>query len=157
MKQLCDGKSSTELLVCLAAGPQENPHRGLRREREREEVPMAEAALCLVWGAPIPGRERQALNAFNEALQYWAGLQLEGEIERFDVTVLAPTGGQVAGFLVVRGTAEQIDSLRRSKEYLQQVARVQLVASQLSVADAYVDEGLVQIVDQYQEVIVQAE
>jgi hypothetical protein len=58
---------------------------------------MAEAALCMVWGAPIPGREKQALNLFNETLQYWAGLQLEGEIERFDVTLLAPSGGEVAG------------------------------------------------------------
>jgi hypothetical protein len=118
---------------------------------------MAEAALCIVWGAPIPGREKQALHAFNETLRYWAGLQLEGEIERFDVTLLAPTGGGAAGFLVVRGTAEQIDSLRRSKEYQQQVARVQLVASQPRVADAYVDEGLVQLIHSYQEAILQAE
>jgi hypothetical protein len=114
---------------------------------------MAEAALCIVWGAPIPGREKQALDVYNETAEYWAGLQLEGKIERFDVTVLAPSGGEVAGFLVVRGTAEQIDSIRRSKEYQQQLARVQLVASHLSVADAYVDEGLVQIISQYQEVI----
>jgi hypothetical protein len=118
---------------------------------------MAEAGLCMVWGAPIPGREKQALHVFNETLEYWAGLQLEGEIERFDVTLLAPSGGEVAGFLVVRGTAEQIDALRRSKEYQQQVARAQLVASHLSVADAYVDEGLVQIIDQYQEAITQAD
>ena len=44
---------------------------------------MAEAALCTVWGAPIPGREKQALNIYNEAMQYWAGLQQEGKIERF--------------------------------------------------------------------------
>jgi hypothetical protein len=36
-------------------------------------------------------------------------------------------------------------------------SRVQLVASHLSVADAYVGEGLVQIIDQYQEAIVQAD
>jgi hypothetical protein len=114
---------------------------------------MAEAALCTVWGAPIPGREKQALNVYNEVMQYWAGLQREGKIERFDVTVLAPSGGEVTGFLVTRGTAEQIDSLRRNKEYQQQIARVQLVASHLSVADAYVDEGLAQIMGQYQEVI----
>jgi hypothetical protein len=118
---------------------------------------MAEAALCIVWGAPIPGREKQALNVFNETLPYWAGLQLEGEIERFDVTLLAPSGGQVAGFLVVRGTTEQVDSLRRSKEYQQQVARVQLVASHLRVADAYVDEGLAEIIGQYLEVLIRAD
>jgi hypothetical protein len=118
---------------------------------------MAEAALCTVWGAPIPGREKQALNVYNETLQYWAGLQEEGKIERFDVTILAPSGGDVAGFLVARGTSTQIDSLRRSKEYQQRTVRVQLVASHLSVSDAYVDEGLAQIMGQYQEVIQRAD
>jgi len=118
---------------------------------------MAEAALCTHWGTPIPGRERQALKVFNETVQWWAGVQQEGKIERFDVTVLAPSCGEVAGFLVARGTAEQIDSLRRSKEYQQQLARAQLIASHLSVTDAYVDEGLAQIMSQYQEVIEQAD
>ena len=114
---------------------------------------MAEAALSSVWGTAIPWREKQALKVFNETVQWWAGLQREGKIERFDVTVLAPSGGDVAGFLVARGTAEQIDSLRRSKEYQQQLARALLIASHLSVTDAYVDEGLAQIMSQYQEVI----
>jgi hypothetical protein len=118
---------------------------------------MAEAALCTHWGTPIPGREKQALKVFNETVQWWAGVQQEGKIERFDVTVLAPSGGEVAGFLVARGTAEQIDSLRRSKEYQQQLARAQLIASHLSVTDAYVDEGLAQIMSQYKEVIEQAD
>ena len=105
---------------------------------------MAEVALCTVWGDPIPGREKQALNVYNEAMQYWAGLEQEGKIERFDVTVLAFSGGDVAGLLVVRGTAEQIDSVRRSKEFQQYIAGGQLVASHLSVALANVDEGLAQ-------------
>lgn len=114
---------------------------------------MAEAALCSVWGSAIPGREKQALNVFNDMVQWWTGVQQEGKIERFDVTVLAPSGGDVSGFLVVRGTADQLDSLRRSKEYQQQIARAMLVASHVNVSDAYVDEGLAQIMGQYQEVI----
>jgi len=114
---------------------------------------MAEAALCTVWGDPIPGREKRALNIYNEAMQYWARLQQEGKIERFDVTVLAFSGGDVAGFLVVRGTAEQIASVRRSQEFQQYVARGQLVASHVSVARAYVDEGLAQFIGWYQKLI----
>ena len=117
---------------------------------------MAEAALCTVWGDPIPGREKQALNVYNEAMRYWAGLEQEGKIERFDVTVLAFSGGDLTGLLVVRGTAKQIDSVRRSKEYQQHVARGQLVASHLSVARAYVDEGLAKFMGWYQKVIEQA-
>ena len=117
---------------------------------------MAEVALCTVWGDPIPGREKQALNVYNEAMQYWAGLQQEEKIERFDVTVLAFSGGDVAGLLVVRGTTEQIDSVRRSKEFQQYVAHGQLVASHVSVARAYVDEGLAEFMRWYQKTIERA-
>lgn len=111
---------------------------------------MAEAALSTVWGDPIPGREKQALIIYNEAMQYWARLQQEGKIERFDMTVLEFSGGDVAGLLVVRGTAEQVDSVRRSKEFQQHVARGQLVSSHVSVASAYVDEGLARFMGWYQ-------
>jgi hypothetical protein len=114
---------------------------------------MAEAALCTVWGDPIPGREKQALNVYNEAMQYWAGLQQEGRIERFDVTVLTFSGGDVAGLLVVRGTVKQIASVRRSKEYQRYVTHGQLVASHVSIASAYVDEGLAHFMDWYQKAI----
>ena|SRR6516165_9611004 len=117
---------------------------------------MVEAALCTAWEDPIPGREKQALNVYNEAMQYWAGLQQEEKIERFDVTVLELSGGEMAGFLVVRGTAKQIDSVRRSKEFQQYIAHGQLVASHLSVARAYVDEGLAKFMGWYQKVIEQA-
>jgi hypothetical protein len=117
---------------------------------------MAEAALCTVFGEPVPGREKQALSVYNDTMQYWGRLQQEGKIERFDITVLTPSGGDVTGFIVVRGTAEQIDSVRRTKEYQQLLNRVQLVVSHLRVNDAFVDEGLGQIMGQYQEVVEQA-
>lgn len=117
---------------------------------------MAEAALCQVWGTTVPGREKQALTVYNEAMQWWTSLEQDGKIDRFDVALLNPSGGDVAGFLLARGTAAQIDSLRRSKEYQQQLLRVQLVASHFRVTDAYVEEGLALILAQAQEVIEQA-
>jgi hypothetical protein len=117
---------------------------------------MAEAALCQLWGGIVPGREKEALNVYSETMQWWAGRQQEGKIERFDVTVLSPTGGDASGFLIARGTAQQIDSLRRTKEYAQRAARVQLCVSHFRIADAYVDEGIAELMGQFQEVIEQA-
>lgn len=114
---------------------------------------MAEAALCTMFGEPIPGREKQALEVYGESVQYWTRLQQDGQIESFDLTVLAPTGGDVNGFILARGSANQIDALRRTKEFMQMINRVQLVVSHLRVIDAYVDEGLAQIMSQYQEVV----
>lgn len=112
---------------------------------------MAEAALCIVWGTPVHGRENDALKVYSETLQYWGRLQQEGKIESFEVVVLGPTGGDVTGFLLVRGTAQQIDSVRRTEEYQRLVRRVQLIADHVRVADAFVDEGLAQIMSQYQD------
>ena len=112
---------------------------------------MAEAALCIVWGTPVHGRENDALKVYNETLQYWGRLQQEGKIETFEVVVLGPTGGDVTGFLLVRGTAQQIDSVRRTEEYQRLINRVQLIADHVRVADAFVDEGLAQILSQYRD------
>jgi hypothetical protein len=49
---------------------------------------MAEAALFIGWGEVARGREKRALDVYNESLQYYGRLQQEGRIERFDVAVL---------------------------------------------------------------------
>ena len=110
---------------------------------------MSEAALCTVWGLPVPGREKHALDVYSETLQYWGRLQQEGKIERFDVVVLGPTGGDLTGFMLVRGTAAQLDSVRRSEEYERLLNRVQLIAQHVRAADAFVDEGLARVMGMY--------
>jgi hypothetical protein len=110
---------------------------------------MAEAALFMGWGDAAKGREKRALEVFNEGMQYWGRLQKDGQIERFDVAVLAPNGGDVGGFFLVRGTAAQIDSVRRSEEYQRLVSRVRLIGDQVRLVDAFVDEGLAEVMSQY--------
>jgi len=110
---------------------------------------MSEAALCTTWGVPVPGREKHALDVYSETLQYWGRLQQEGKIERFDVVVLGPTGGDLTGFMLVRGTAAQLDSVRRSEEYERLLNRVQLIAQHVRAADAFVDEGLARVMSMY--------
>ena len=70
---------------------------------------MAEAALFIGWGEVARGREKRALDVYSDSLST-GRLQQEGRIERFDVAVLNPTGGDLGGFIMLRGTAEQIDS-----------------------------------------------
>ncbi len=111
---------------------------------------MAEAALFIGWGQAARGREKAALEVFNEGLQYFGRLKEEGQIESFDVAVLAPHGG-LRGMMLLRGTALQIDSLRRSKEFRTLVNRVTLSVDQLEITDAYVDEGLAEAMGEYQD------
>lgn len=58
---------------------------------------MAEAGLFVGWGAPVRGRETKGLEIFNESVAYWGRLQQEGRIESFEVVLLYPHGGDLAG------------------------------------------------------------
>jgi hypothetical protein len=114
---------------------------------------MAEAGLCIAWGDAVKGTEKRALGAYSDTMQYFGRLQKEGRIESFEVVILGPTGGDVGGFWLLRGTAEQIDSVRRSEEYEQLIQRVQLIVTGLRIADAFVDEGLARVMGQYQKLV----
>ena len=114
---------------------------------------MAEAALFIGWGQVVRGRERQALELFNESMQQYGRWQEEGRIEGFDVALLSPHGGDLQGFVLIRGSGEQLDSLRRDEEFERLQQRVDLIVDRLGIVDAYVDEGLARGMGIYQDAI----
>ena len=69
---------------------------------------MADAGLFIGWGAPVRGREAQGLEVFGEALAYYGRLQQEGVIEGFETAILEPHGGDLQGFVLVRGSEERL-------------------------------------------------
>jgi hypothetical protein len=114
---------------------------------------MAEAGLFIGWGEVVRGREKRALKLLNDAMQYWGSLQQQEQIERFDVAVLEPHGGDLRGFVLLRGTEQQIDSLRRDEEFQRWIILIQFMTDQSGVADANVDEGLARVMLRSQEVL----
>lgn len=114
---------------------------GERREQERTNAKTG-AALLMVWGQPVRGREKRANDQLRESVRYLKRLQEEGRIERFEWGGLAPQAEDLWGFVLLRGTTEQIDALRRTEEYARWVLRVSLVADRTRVFDATVDEEL---------------
>lgn len=109
---------------------------------------MSEASLFIGWGTPARGREKAALEVFDESVQYWGRLQQEGQIERFDVAILTPHGG-LGGFAVLHGTAQQIDAVRRSDEFRHFINSANLRVDGLELCDAWVEEGLAEMLAQY--------
>lgn len=112
---------------------------------------MADAGLFVGWGQVARGRERETIETFNESARYWARLQQEDRIESFDVVLLLPHGGDLNGFVLLRGSAEQLDSVRREDEFIQFVQRAALVVDSVGVVPAYVGEGVGRIMGLYQQ------
>jgi hypothetical protein len=111
---------------------------------------MADAGLFIGWGQVVRGREKRALQVFNESVEYWGGLQGDGKIEDFEVVLLTPHGGDLQGFALLRGSEEQIGALRTDEEFRRRVARADLIAESQGVVDAVLGEGIARGMGQYQ-------
>jgi hypothetical protein len=103
---------------------------------------MAMSALFIGWGPAVRGREQKALQVFQEALQYMGRLQQQGQIQSFEPVQLEPHGGDLAGFMVIKGDPEALSRLRVNDEFLALNTRAQLVVENFGVAGAFVGEGL---------------
>lgn len=114
---------------------------------------MANAAIFIGWGAAIAGRETQALQLFQEGVQYWTRLQEQGEIESFEPVALEPHGGDLGGFCLIKGDRDALSKLRYSPEWQRLNARAQTILQGLGVVDAHVGEGLQRLFGDYQQAV----
>ena len=114
---------------------------------------MADAGLFIGWGAPVYGREAKGLEVFNESLQYYGRLQQDGVIEGFETVILEPHGGDVAGFILIRGSEEKLAQLRVDDEFVRLSTRASLIVESLGVVGAALGEGLEAAITTYQQAV----
>ncbi len=103
---------------------------------------MADSALFIGFGFPVRGRERQAVNVFNESFEYYARLQQEGEIESFEPVLLEPHGGELGGFFLLRGDRDKLAGIRGSEEFERLMLRGNLIVENLGVVSGFLGERL---------------
>ena len=114
---------------------------------------MADAGLFIGWGEVVRGRETEALELFNETLGYYGRLQEEGSIESFEPVFLEPHGGDLSGFILIRGDAEKLASLRVSEEFTRFSLRAGLIVNNFGVVGADLAERLQRQMEYYTEQI----
>ncbi len=103
---------------------------------------MADAALFIGFGQPARAREPQALDTFSRSLHFYSEQQGQGAIESFEAVLLDPHGGDLGGFVLIRGSREQLQALKANEEFQRLSARAGLVVDGFGVVDAYIGEGL---------------
>ena len=105
---------------------------------------MANDAIFIGWGIGVRGRERKGLQVFNEALSYLSRLQQQGEIESFEPVLLEPHGGDLNGFVLIRGDRDKLNRVRDSDEFHRISNRAALIVENFGVVRAMIGEGLQQ-------------
>jgi hypothetical protein len=78
---------------------------------------MANAVLFIGWNRPIPGREQQSNDLFGKVVEYYTKAQSEGKIESFEPVLLNAHGGDLNGFMLVRGDAEKLSAFKREDTF----------------------------------------
>jgi len=90
----------------------------------------------------VRGRERQAIQVFNEAFEYYARLQQDGEIESVEPVLFEPHGGELNGFFLLRGDKDKLARVRNSEEFERLTARAGLIVEHLGIVGSYLGERL---------------
>jgi hypothetical protein len=83
-----------------------------------------------------------ALKVFQETLEYYGKLQQEGMIESFEPVLIAPHGGDLAGFVLLRGERSKLDEVRSSDEFETAVTRAAAVVDNVGVTNAFTGDSL---------------
>jgi len=100
---------------------------------------MADYGLFLGFGAPRPGREVQASKVFGEVMAYYMGLKQSGEVENVEVAILEVHGGDLGGFILLRGNQEQLGRVRASAEFQRHLLRGGFAVEHVGVVSALLD------------------
>jgi len=103
------------------------------------------------WGQVVRGREDRALDVFNETIELYGQMQSDGRIESFDLALLDPHGGELQGYVLLRGSEDQIDAVRRDEHLERVMIKASLVVDDLGLIRAQVGEGLARSMAIYQE------
>jgi hypothetical protein len=103
---------------------------------------MADRALFIGFGLPVRGREERALEVFNEFVGMCGRMQSDGRIERMDVTLLDPHGGDLGGFFMLHGSDEQCAALTTDDEFRRAMTDAGLIVENLGAVPAVTGEGV---------------
>src|SRR5438105_15631953 len=98
----------------------------------------AEHGLFLGWNRPARGREAAAVELFGSVIGYLGKQQKAGSVESFEPVFLAAHGGDLNGFIVVRGDHAKLAAMRATDEFQELIARVNMNVDGFGVIESFV-------------------
>lgn len=103
---------------------------------------MADSVLFIGWNRAVAGQEQKALALLGKGQEYFARLQSEGKIESFETVVLNVHGGDLNGFILIRGEAQKLFEIQNEDEWLDLLTEANICLQGVGVVPGYIGEGL---------------
>ena len=114
---------------------------------------MSDRAVFVGFGQPVRGREERAVEVFNEFVGMFGRMQADGRIEDMDVTLLRSHGGDLGGFFMAHGSAEQCSALQMDEEFERAIADAVLIVENFGVVPAVTGAGVAEQMTLYTEAL----
>jgi len=103
---------------------------------------MANAVIFLGWNRPTVGREQQAMQVFQKSLEFYGKLKTEGRIESFEPVILSAHGGDLNGFILIRGDAKKLSEIKREETFVDLVIEGEYCVDGFGHVDGFIGDGL---------------
>ena len=84
---------------------------------------MADSGILVGWDRVAPGEDVAAVELWAEMSVYLTQLHAEGVIDQFEPVLLGAHGGDLNGFILIRGEPEKLSRLRNSDAFQRLVVR----------------------------------
>jgi hypothetical protein len=103
---------------------------------------MADHVLFIGWNRPVAGREARAVELFHTLTHFLDRQRLAGHIESFEPVMLGVHGGDLNGFILIRGDKQKLGSLRASNEFIDIVTQCAMNIEGFGVIDGFTGDGV---------------
>jgi hypothetical protein len=113
------------------------------------DVMGSNSALFIGWKLPVVGREADALELFGSFVGYLGKQQAAGAVDSFEPCLIAPHGGDLDGFILVRGERSKLSTMRFSEEFEDLVSKCLVSVDGFGVVEAYVGESVTTQLQRY--------
>lgn len=106
---------------------------------------MANSALFMGWNRAVAGREQQAMDLFMKSMEYYGQLQNDGKIESFEPVVLSAHGGELNGFVLIRGDADKLDAIRRDETFISYATEANFCLVGFGLIRGYIGDSITEM------------
>jgi hypothetical protein len=110
---------------------------------------MADHALVIGWKDAKVGREARARQLFGEVMGFFGARVADGTLESFEPVILSRHGGDLNGFLLLRGQRAKLDELKESDGFQDIVVQSVLSLEGFGVVDAYIGSSLMEVMERW--------
>jgi hypothetical protein len=103
---------------------------------------MADFGVFVGFGFPARGREEGATKVFQEMMQFLGSQAQSGTIESFEPVFLQPHGGDLGGFVLIKGERSKLDGMVASSEFQRIATRAQITVEHLGIVNCFLGKEM---------------